>query len=154
MNKHIANIFTLLLSATAVLSCSAAFDMEIAPPDSYYGDGKGFSLTASGTVSDIDNENIQLKGIKVTIIASENTLPHATVKSRSTYTDEDGRYSVTIGRFENPTSFSITAEDPEGIYYSQTSPFKIPLVSWDSDYNMENNVFYVNQCDLYLKHLQ
>ncbi len=153
MKKHIAEkIFILLLSATAVLSCSAAFENEIAPPDSNY-DGTGFSLTASGTVSDID-DNKPLGNIKVTIVASEKTFPYETVTSKNTYTDTEGKYAIRIGVFTEPTSFSITAEDPDRVYYLPTSPYAIPRISWDSDYTMENNVFYVNQCNLFLKKLQ
>ncbi len=145
--KNVIHMFILLLFSTAVLSCSAEmlFDGDMAAPGA--ADEAGFSLNVSGTVSDTDSRQ-PLEDMKITVTARENASDEK-ITTKTGYTDNLGRYIIQIGGFRSPTSFSIKVEDPTDVY--KTFEHYIPMVSWNSDYNMENNVFYINECDFFLK---
>ncbi len=154
--KHIINIvILLLLSATAVLSCDARL-MELPPTadddGGYYQpepDGTAsYSLVISGMAIDVRDSRC-LEEIKITVTALEQTGEDSTKEHTViTYTDNSGLYSMKMEGFENPVSCTVTAEDPNGLYGPGTH--EIPSIEWDSDYNMQDHIFFVNNCDFYL----
>ncbi len=127
----------LLLCATAALSCSAGleFDMSDAKIER--------SITVIGTASDIDTKK-PIEEIKVTLHPA-----HSDIESKSSYTDNQGKFTITIDGFTKPTSFTISAEDPKGIYESSTH--EISLVTWDLNYSSPDGNFFVNEEHFYLK---
>ncbi len=142
MYKHILKIFILLLSATAVLSCSAG------PMDMNDISGKERSITITGTASDIDTGR-PIQDIRLTMYALENDEDDNKFSTENTSTDNSGKFIIKMTGFKNPTSFMIRAEDPNGIY--ETGTHEIPLVKWSSSYNVSHGTFYVNGCDFHLK---
>ncbi len=146
--RKFTHIILLLLLATAVLSCSVglSFEMDMNPPENH---GNPFSLTVSGTASDVST-SLPLEEIKITLHAAEPVSENDEyIYKTSAYTNNKGKFSIKMDGFTHPTSFYITAEDPNGIYDS--AKHEIPLVSWDSNYNMSDNVFFINGCDFFLK---
>ncbi len=140
----ITSIFTLLLFATAVLSCSVK-DFDKIP-------GEELSITVTGTASDIDT-GLPVEEIKITLHSSEDVVENDKVISeKSVYTDNDGKFTIMMSGFSEPSSFTITAEDSNGIYESDIH--EIPLVTWESEYNVSGGMFFVNGCDFYLKKIQ
>ena len=146
MNRNILkNILILLLSATAVLSCSEDLTEDLYNP-SYK---EGYAVVISGTASDMDT-SLPIEEIRITLKATEE-LGNDRMKSyeKSSYTDNNGVFTMEVEGFTNPISVKLTAEDPNGIYQSATH--EIPMISWESSYNMEGNRFYVNECSFYLE---
>ncbi len=144
MRNVLKNILVLLLSSTAVLSCSVGMvnDPALAP-------GMDLSITVTGTASDIDT-NWPLEEIRI-ILHAEEAISNGTelLIDKTTYTDNNGRFSITMEGFRSPTSFTISADDPNGVYGG--AQIKIPLVTWDFDYNISGGTFYVNDCNFHLK---
>ncbi len=135
MKKYIMNTLMLLLSVTAALSC----DKERMPEEC--------AITVTGTASDIIT-NLPIKEIKLTMYALENG-NYEKISIQTAYTDYDGRFIIEMSGFRSPTSFTIKAEDPNGVYGISTH--EIPLVTWSSSYNISQGTFYVNECDFYMK---
>ena len=144
MNKLILNTLILLLASTAVLSCSMGPMMDAeAPMD----ENKPLMLSVSGTASDISTGQ-PLEEIKITIHAAEHPDGSiANIVSKTTYTDRNGKFTISADGFTNQTTCLVTAEDPDGIYEGASQEIKI---SW-SQTNMLDNVFFVNDCDFYLE---
>jgi hypothetical protein len=104
-------------------------------------------LSVSGTASDISTGQ-PLEEIKITIHAYEKLDGSvANTVSKTTYTDNKGRFTISADGFTNQTTCLVTAEDPDGIYEGANQEIKI---SW-SQTSMLDNVFFVNDCDFYLE---
>lgn len=148
MKKIKEYILILLLASTAVLSCSTAPDMAL--PDKDMANGAG--LVISGIVADMEDGS-PLEEIKLTLHAAEISGSDATTifDKAIVYTDNNGLYTFKAEGFMNPISCIIIAEDPNGVYASANH--EIPLISWDSSYNMTGGIFYINECDFHLKKL-
>ncbi len=145
MRNVIINIFMLLLSATAVLSCSVGIMNE---PAMNPGAMEQY-ITVTGSASDIETGS-PIEEIKITLHASENFADgQSFLTYKSSYTDNNGKFSINMGPFTSATSFTLSAEDPNGIYERATHD--IPLVTWDFDYNISEGTFFVNGCDFHLK---
>lgn len=146
MNRNIfKHILILLLSATAVLSCSEYLKADLDDPS----DKEGYAVVISGTASDMDT-SIPIEEIRITLKATEK-LGNGKKKSyeKSSYTDNNGVFTIEVEGFMNSISVDLKAEDPNGIYQSATH--EIPMISWDSSYNMAGNRFFVNECSFYLE---
>ncbi len=139
MRKYIIHILMLLLSATAVLSCDVGMNHDMNM------NGGAHTITVIGTASDIDTGKA-IEEIKITLNASEEGNNPA---NKSAYTDNQGKYTISMSGFTKPAKFTITAEDPKGIYGSSTH--EISLVKWDFTYSSEDGNFFVNGEDFYLK---
>lgn len=135
----------LLLPATAALSCSDSLTEDLLPPS----DQVRYEVVISGTASDMDT-SLPIEEIRITLNATEK-LGNGKKKSyeKSSYTDNNGVFTMEVEGFTNPISVKLTAEDPNGIYQSATH--EIPMISWESSYNMAGNRFYVNECSFYLE---
>lgn len=141
MNKLILNILILLLASTAVSSCSVEGVGSVQSPN----DTLTFSI--SGTASDLLT-GAPLEEIKITVHAAEyGSKDHLNLVSKSTYTDNTGRFTISAEGFINTTTCLVTAEDPNGIYADASQEIKI---SWSAP-NMQGNTFFVNDCDFYLE---
>ncbi len=141
MHKYIIRAMVLLLAATAVLSCSA----EMGPLED--SDNKEFSITVTGAVSDLET-NKPIRDIQITMYALESNDDESKLTISHESTDESGNFTINMTGFRNPASFTIKAEDPDGIYESSTH--EIPLVKWTSSYNVSRGTLYVNDCNFYL----
>lgn len=143
MNKLILNTLILLLASTAVLSCSHVYMDAEMPADA----DALLELSVSGTASDISTGQ-PLEEIKITIHAAEQPDGSETnLISKTAYTDNSGKFTISADGFRNQTTCMIIAEDPDGIYEDAIQEIKI---SWSST-SMLGNVFYVNDCDFYLE---
>lgn len=147
MNRNILkHILILLLSSTAVLSCSADY---MPAEDVFMQDGKTFTLVISGSASD-HGTSIPIEEIRISLKATETLGKGKTkIHEKSAYTDNKGMFSIKAEGFGNPISITLTADDPNEIYMSAT--YEIPMVSWDSQYNMTGNTFYINDCSFHLE---
>lgn len=150
MKRNILNIFILLLFTTAVLSCSEMMPMEPSLNDDMNEKPASFTLIISGTASD-KNEAFPLEEIKITLHAAEIADgQEAELFTKTTYTDNRGKFTLSAEGFTKPVSCIITAEDPNGEYTSWTH--EIPLISWDSSYNMTpDGTCFINDCDFFLE---
>lgn len=145
MKRHILNILILLLASTAVLSCSDLVN-EI---EDVHVQATSYSLKISGSVSDIES-SIPLEDIRISISATEKMVNGKEVETFLTvYTDDKGIFTTSISGFTYPISVILEADDPYGIYMS--ARHEIPMINWDSHYNMDKGTFYVNDCNFYLE---
>lgn len=145
MRRHILNILILLLASTAVLSCSAGMVNEL---ESIKGQ-TGYKLVISGSVSDMESSE-PLEDIRIVMRSVERT-DEANPKefSHTAYTDNKGTFTINIGGFSSPISVVLEAEDPNDMY--KPARHEIPLITWDSDYNMDRGTFFINDCNFYLE---
>jgi len=117
-------------------------DMEQASPNDY-------NLLISGSASDKET-SIPIEEIKITLTATEKTPDGRTTHhEKSAYTDNDGVFTLKINGFKGHVTAVLTADDPNGKYKSATH--EIPLITWDSSYNMSGNDFFINDCSFYLE---
>lgn len=146
MKRHILNILILLLASTAVLSCSIGMVNEI---ENVHGQTYSYKLVISGSVSDMESAE-PLEDIRIVMRAVEKT--DGTSPEEHTYTaysDSKGTFTINIGGFDNPVSVELEANDPDGIY--KPAKHEIPLITWDSSYNMNGDTFFINDCNFYLE---
>lgn len=139
MKKFIANIFILLLSATAVLSCSAEMDMpgDVVPVG---------AIEVSGAVVD-SSTGTPLDEIRITLTTSESNAHENAVLVKTAYTGSNGLFTIMADGFEGRTSCILIAEDPEGIYESASQTVNI---TWSVN-NVHQGIFYVNDVNFYLE---
>ena len=146
MKRHILNILILLLASTAVLSCSAGILNETDAPQSQTG---SFKLVISGSVSDMESaaplEDIRIVMRSVEKIGGINLEE----QTHTAYSDSKGTFTINMGGFHNPVSVELETNDPKGIY--KHAKHEIPLITWDSSYNMSGNTFFINDCNFYLE---
>lgn len=148
MIKTITRILTLIVIATATLSCAQAFLGE--NESLQKGDLK---IIVSGVASDVTT-NSPLTGIKITFDAypasnTHNIIPLAT---KTVYTDSNGVYTVEVGGFSENITCTLTAEctnQNQIKYEAQTNRVH---VSWNGlSFDQSKGVFVVNDCNFQLK---
>ena len=144
MKRFISNIIILLLASTAVLSCSLNMDII---NDMTNADRDTYMLVVTGTASDL-NTGEPIEEIKISLHAAEHGgSGEGTLVSKTTYTDNSGRFSISAEGFKSETTCLITAEDPNGKYNKASQEINI---TW-SNINMVDGTFYVNDCSFYLE---
>lgn len=122
---------------------------QLETPGANDAEESSYSLIISGSASDIES-SLPIEEIKITLTATEiSEKGKATEIEKTSYTGSDGLFTLKAEGFTNPVSIILTAEDPNGKYDAATH--EIPLISWDSSYNMSGNSFYINDCDFHLK---
>ena len=141
MLKNVFNIFILLLVTTAVLSCSEGLLSESQPSE------EELEIVISGAVSDILTGE-PLEDIKICLHAAEfGDNENVNLVSKTSYTDNSGKYTVSAIGFTYITTCLITAEDPNGKYADSSQEV---MVTWTAP-NMQGNTFYVNDINFYLE---
>lgn len=146
MKRHILNILILLLASTAVLSCSAGILNETDAPQSQTG---SFKLVISGSVSDMESA-APLEDIRIVMRTVEKIDGiNLEEQTYTAYSDSKGTFTINMGGFNNPVSVELETNDPKGIY--KHAKHEIPLITWDSSYNMSGNTFFINDCNFYLE---
>lgn len=141
MLKNVCNIFILLLLSTAVLSCSMEIMGENQVSD------EELEILISGTASDIQTGE-PLEEIKITLHAAEfGGKDNVNLVSKTTYTDNTGKYSVSAKGFTYITTCLVTAEDLNGVYSDSSQEI---MVTWTAP-NMQGNTFFVNEINFYLE---
>lgn len=141
MLKNVFKFFILLLASTAVLSCSDLGDYEIPSSE------EELEILISGTASDILTGE-PLEEIKISLHAAEfGDNDNVNLVSKTTYTDNSGKYTVSAKGFTYITTCLVTAEDPNGVYADSSQEI---MVTWTAP-NMQGNTFYVNECNFYLE---
>lgn len=146
MKRHILNILILLLASTAVLSCSAGILNETDAPQSQTG---SFKLVISGSVSDMESA-APLEDIRI-VMRSVEKIGGINLEEQTytAYSDSKGTFTINMGGFDNPVSVELEANDTDGIY--KPAKHEIPLITWDSSYNMNGDTFFINDCNFYLE---
>lgn len=138
-----AYLSALLLTSTAVLSCSAgAYDM-MASPDAEM----PRSILISGAVSDQSGNT--LEDIAVTFQAYPIDDSSASpLFSVTEYTNSLGVYTLRCAGIDTPVRCIIAANDQKQAYQSQINEV---IVSWTGDaFDQETNTFVVNNCNFIL----
>lgn len=140
MQRSLLHIAILLLTSTAVLSCSKAHDTETLESDSAL---EGNKVLISGIVSDEDGNT--LEGISIQLFEFLNSNEEVPVNSIKTYTDKLGYFSLYADGDSQPMICHVIAFDPSGSYKSQT---RIILVNWAGPtYDNDARMFVVNDCN-------
>ncbi|MBR5273818.1 MAG: hypothetical protein IKU33_01080 [Bacteroidales bacterium] len=104
-------------------------------------------IVISGAVSDILTGE-PLEEIKISLHAAEfGDNENVNLVSKTTYTDNSGRYTVSAVGFTYITTCLVTAEDPNGKYADSSQEI---MVTWTAP-NMQGNTFYVNDINFYLE---
>lgn len=135
------HIFTLLLTAAIASSCSVGMDMEVGKP----GLDRQRSILISGQVMDASG-NV-LEDITIDFNAySQNDAGGSTVSSETVHTDSKGRFSITAEGAQEALLCTVTAQDKDGRYESQTKQI---IVTWDGT-SFQDNLFVVNDCNFHL----
>ncbi len=142
MKRVIINIISLLLLTTAVLSCSAGLAFDVDDPG--MAAPKMFPIEITGEVRDIDTGEA-LEDIRITVHANEEG---ETFMTKTTYTGNDGKFSITLAFDNYATTLVAIADDQKGVYESSIHEM---LVSWNAVYNIDKGVFIIKGCDFMLK---
>ncbi len=149
MRNVIQHIIILLLSATAVLSCTAelAFnDSAMAPDDRYESDhANGYPIVITGTATDADTGK-PIEDIRITATAKDDKGNE--LLTQKAYTGNDGKFTLRLSFEHSKTTIVAVADDQSGTYASSTHEM---MVSGNSIYNIEEGVFYINGCDFHLR---
>lgn len=130
-------MIAMLLTATAASSCSVGMDFEVGKP----GLGTERSILISGQVMDASGN--MLEDITIDFNAY---LQNETVSSETVHTDSKGRFSITTEGAQESLLCTVTAQDKDGIYESQTKQI---IVTWDGP-SFQDNLFVVNDCNFHL----
>lgn len=139
--RHIYFMTAMLLTAAAAASCSVEMDFEAARP----GLGNERSIMISGQVTDAAG-NI-MEDITIDFNAYiQNDAGGSTVSSETVHTDSKGRFSITAEGAQEPLLCTVTAQDKEGLFESQTKKI---IVTWDGP-SFQDNLFVVNDCNFHL----
>ena len=141
---YIFSIAALLSVATAVLSCSVGVydalpDMEGALPE------KMISIT--GAVCSQDGQ--VLEDIAITFRSYlQNDMDAAPIATETVYSNSRGEFSIQIEGADADLYCIVTAEDPNGVFESQTRQI---LVSWEGvSFDRLSNTYVVNDCNFVL----
>ena len=144
IRTFIAYIAALLSVATAVLSCSVGVydampDMEGALPE------KMISIT--GAVCSQDGQ--VLEDIAITFRSYlQNDMDAALITTKTVYSNSKGEFSILAEGADTDLFCNLTAEDPSGLYESQTRKI---LVSWEGvSFDRLSNTYVVNDCNFVL----
>lgn len=141
MKRTLIHIFTLLLTAAIAASCSVGMDLEVGKP----GLDRQRSILISGQVMDASG-NV-LEDITIDFNAySQNDAGGSTVSSETVHTDSKGRFSITAEGAQEALLCTVTAQDKDGRYESQTKQI---IVTWDGT-SFQDNLFVVNDCNFHL----
>lgn len=148
MIKTITKILSLIVIATATLSCAQVFLGE--KDSSLEGDLK---IIVSGVASDVTT-NTPLTGIKITFAAypASNPLSIIPLATKTVYTDGNGVYTVEVEGFSENIICTLTAEctnQNQIKYEAQTNKVH---VSWNGiSFDQSKGVFVVNDCNFQMK---
>ena len=141
---YIFSIAALLSVATAVLSCSVGAydvmpDMEDVPG------GKMISVT--GTVCDLGGQ--ALEDVAITFKSYlKNDMDAAPISTETVYSNSKGEFLILAGGEDADLFCLVTAEDPDGVYESQTCQI---LVSWEGvSFDRSSNTYIINDCNFVL----
>ncbi len=141
MKRTLIHIFILLLTAAIAASCSVGMDLEVGKPGL---DGQR-NILISGQVMDASG-NV-LEDITIDFNAYiQNDAGGSTVSSETVHTDSKGRFSITAAGAQEALLCTVTAQDKEGRYESQTKQI---IVTWNSP-SFQDNLFVVNDCNFHL----
>lgn len=138
-----AYLAALLLTSTAVLSCSAgAYDMMESPEADM-----PRSILISGAVSD-QNGNA-LEDISVTfLVYPYDDYTANPLFTETAYTNSLGVYTFRCVGIDTPVRCIVAANDLKQTYQSQINEV---IVSWTGDaFDQETNTFVVNNCNFIL----
>ena len=141
---YIFSIAALLSVATAVLSCSVGVfdampDMEGALPE------KMISIT--GAVCSQDGQ--VLEDIAITFRSYlQNDMDADPIVTETVYSNSKGEFSILKEGADADLYCIVTAEDPNGVFESQTRQI---LVSWEGvSFDRLSNTYVVNDCNFVL----
>lgn len=138
-----AYLSALLLTSTAVLSCSAgAYDM-MASPDAEM----PRSILISGAVSDQSGNTLEDISITFQVYPYDDSSA-SPIFSETAYTNSLGIYTLRCVGIDTPVRCIVAANDPKQAYQSQINEV---IVSWTGDaFDQETNTFVVNNCNFIL----
>ena len=143
LKTYIFSIAALLSVATAVLSCSVGVfdampDMEGALPE------KMISIT--GAVCSHDGQ--LLEDVAITFKSYlQNDMDADPITTETVYSNSKGEFSI-LAEGADIDLCILTAEDPSGLYESQTRQI---LVSWEGvSFDRSSNTYVVNDCSFVL----
>ena len=141
---YIFSIAALLSVATAVPSCSVGVydampDMEGALPE------KMISIT--GAVCSHDGK--LLEDVAITFKSYiQNDIEAAPINTETVYSNSKGEFSILSEGADVDLFCIVTAEDPNGVYESQTCKI---VVSWEGvSFDRLSNTYVVNDCNFVL----
>lgn len=144
IRTFITYIAALLSVATAVLSCSTGVfesmpDMDGALPEK--------SILITGMV--VNNKGEALEDITITFKAyPEDDVNAAPISTETAYSNSKGTFSIMADGAEMDLICIVNAEDPDGIYESQSQQI---FVSWKGvSFDASNNQYIVNDCSFVL----
>ncbi len=141
MRQNIIKIFIAVLVSTAAVSCASEdgiliFDMEL--------NTKEIDFEISGMVTDKATEK-PLENIKILVQAYDSS---NNLYTQTAYTESDGKYWLLFDGKNRPSTIIVQTEDRNGEYESG----KLDLViNYKSDINVKDGIFYINNCNFYLK---
>ncbi len=131
----------LLLLALTALSCQKAFladDKESA--------GISYTLYVSGTVSDLETSS-PLESIRLTFDAYTTNRTRLPEYSKVIYTDNQGRYQLTMPGLHTPVKYTVTADDLKNHFSSHSGEISIDM----NGPSFIDGAFYVNDFNIWLK---
>lgn len=140
----ITYIAALLSVATAVLSCSKG-DYVVMPD--MEGTITERSILITGYVSNMEGQ--ALEDITITFKAyPKDDVNAAPISTDTAYSNSKGTFSIMADGAEMDLICLVNAEDPDGIYESQSQKI---FVSWKGvSFDASNNQYIVNDCSFVL----
>ena len=140
----ITYIAALLSVATAVLSCSKG-DYDVMPD--MEGTITERSILITGYVSNMEGQ--ALEDITITFKAyPKDDVNAAPISTDTAYSNSKGTFSIMADGAEMDLICLVNAEDPDGIYESQSQQI---FVSWKGvSFDASNNQYIVNDCSFVL----
>lgn len=140
----ITYIAALLSVATAVLSCSKG-DYVVMPD--MEGTITERSILITGYVSNMEGQ--ALEDITITFKAyPKDDVNAAPISTDTAYSNSKGTFSIMADGAEMDLICLVNAEDPDGIYESQSQQI---FVSWKGvSFDASNNQYIVNDCSFVL----
>lgn len=140
----ITYIAALLSVATAVLSCSKG-DYDVMPD--MEGTITERSILITGYVSNMEGQ--ALEDITITFKAyPKDDVNAAPISTDTAYSNSKGTFSIMADGAEMDLICLVNAEDPDGIYESQSQQI---FVSWKGvSFDAYNNQYIVNDCSFVL----
>ena len=147
MKKIISYIMLILLGTTALSSCS----MEMFDNDSNITDGGRWKeVIITGLVTDAESSKT-LEDITIYFKAyPQDDAYAAPVATDEVHTGNNGVFTIqTPSNVSGNLYCTITAEDPKGIYQSNTKQI---IVTWKgTSFDKELNLYVVNDCNFQLR---
>ena len=144
IRTFITYIAALLSVATAVLSCSTG-DYVVMPD--MEGTITERSILITGYVSNMEGQ--ALEDITITFKAyPKDDVNAAPISTDTAYSNSKGTFSIMADGAEMDLICLVNAEDPDGIYESQSQQI---FVSWKGvSFDASNNQYIVNDCSFVL----